>query len=104
MAVIFMFALTQSAHAQLRRFNDSTHIAVNPADSVLLKAADTTAGDTSANAVLERQLGIRISKDALPSAVTAEARDSAVMDMRHNIFYLYGDTKVSYEDMKLGAG
>ncbi len=103
MAVIFMFALTQTAHAQIRKQNDSAR-GIIPADSLSLHANDSANADTSANAVLERTLGIRISKDALPSVVTAEARDSAVLDMHHNIFYLYGDTKINYEDMKLGAG
>src|SRR5690606_17213070 len=44
------------------------------------------------------------SKEGLNAVVTATATDSAVLDMRHNLFYLYGDAEVKYEDLKLNAG
>jgi lipopolysaccharide assembly outer membrane protein LptD (OstA) len=60
--------------------------------------------DTSRKAALEDSLGIKISKDALPSVVKAKARDSAVLDMKSNQFYLYGKAQVNYEDLQLNAG
>jgi hypothetical protein len=66
--------------------------------------ADTTVKDTVAKKSLEDSLGIRISKDALPSVVTSQATDSAVLDMKENIFSLYGNANVKYEDMTLDAG
>src|SRR5690606_5294896 len=53
---------------------------------------------------LEEKLGIKISPDALPSIVKSEAADSAVLDMKRNVYYLYGKAKVNYEDMELNAG
>jgi lipopolysaccharide assembly outer membrane protein LptD (OstA) len=80
------------------------------ADSVLLADSlaalnnDTTAvTDTVSNQSLEERLGIKISPDALTSVVTTEASDSAVMNMKRNVFYLYGNAKVNYEDMALTA-
>ena len=76
----------------------------------LLLAGDTTLADSLAKAdslstrSLEDSLGIRISKDALPSPVKSEAADSAVMDMDANLFYLYRNAVVHYEDLKLEAG
>ncbi|MBA3828558.1 MAG: hypothetical protein H0X33_06440 [Taibaiella sp.] len=63
-----------------------------------------TASDTSKKSLTEKRLGIKISKDALPSTVKADAADSAVLDMQHNQFYLYGKAQVNYEDLQLNAG
>lgn len=87
---------------------------ITPADSLtllqdsLLLADDTllaadTLRDTVSNLSLEQRLGIRISPDALPSVVTSEAADSAVMNLKKNVFHLYGKAKVNYEDMELNA-
>ncbi len=81
---------------------DST---VMVADTVsLLSPQDSITADSLKTRKLEDSLGIRISKDALPSPVTAEATDSAVLDMKNDLFYLYGNARVSYEDLKLNAG
>lgn len=100
--VFFMLVLTNTASAQVIHPDSvaitQDSIAKNADTSLLI--ADSTAGNTS----MEDSLGIRISKDALPSVVTAEATDSAVMDMKYKIFSLHGDAKVSYEDMKVNGG
>jgi lipopolysaccharide assembly outer membrane protein LptD (OstA) len=119
LAVIFTFVLTQAGFAQEKeqRINtilqdslaDSlkiTDTSIGLADSLLndsTRVADTTI-DTAARQSLEERLGIKISPDALPSEVKSEAADSAVLDMRRNIYYLYGKAKVNYEDMELNAG
>jgi hypothetical protein len=72
-------------------------------DTVAL-TADTVAVDSSRRLSLEDSLGIRISPDALPTIVKATAADSAVLELKANRFYLYGDAKVEYEDIRLGAG
>lgn len=113
--VIFMFALTLTSSAQELPLNINTL----PADSTLIQdtsviaIADSLADDStkaadssalSAKQSLEQRLGIKLSPDALPSVVTSKASDSAVMDMKRNIFYLYGNAQVNYEDMELHAG
>ena len=65
---------------------------------------DTVVGDTSKRAQIEKRLGIKLSKDALPAAIKATATDSAVLDMKNNVFYLYGNSQVNYEDKQLNAG
>ena len=65
---------------------------------------DSVVSDTSKRKKLEKELGIRISKDALPSVVKAVSQDSAVLDMHRNLFYLYGKAQVNYEDIQLNAG
>lgn len=120
LAVIFIFALTINARAQENPINintletpdslnikDSTLLATDSllTDSLLADttlAADSTAGNSRES--LEARLGIRISPDALPSEVQSQAADSAVLNMKKNIFYLYGDAQVTYEDMQLNAG
>ncbi|PZF72455.1 hypothetical protein DN068_13985 [Taibaiella soli] len=109
LAVIFIFNITNRVAAQSARpvsQQDSTHIV---SDTTLklsdsLRAADTVKNDSLAASHLEDSLGIRISKDALSDIVNTEATDSAVLDMKHNLFYLYGNAKVNYQDLKLGAG
>ena len=100
----FMFALTSIAAAQsTAATSDST---LTLPDTLALKSDTTslTLDDSTRTATLEDSLGIRISKDALTSVVSAEATDSAVLNMKENLFFLYGDAKVNYEDLKLGAG
>lgn len=104
LTVFFISVLTSSAQAQTTNIPlDST---VNVPDTLKVNP-DTTAiaaTDSLSAQLIEDSLGIRISKDALTSVVTAEATDSAVLNMADNQFYLYGDAKVKYEDLNLGAG
>ncbi|RYD58684.1 MAG: LPS-assembly protein LptD [Sphingobacteriales bacterium] len=102
-----MLLLTKSTQAQVVRDSIVTDSVV-AVDSFSLEDSsvydDSTAKDTAAIQSLEQRLGIRISKDALPAAVTATAADSAVLHMAKNTFYLYGKAQVNYEDMQLNAG
>ncbi|KAA5537024.1 hypothetical protein F0919_04955 [Taibaiella lutea] len=52
----------------------------------------------------EKELGIKIAKDALPSVVNTTAKDSAVLNVKDKIFYLYGDAKANYEDLEIKSG
>lgn len=52
----------------------------------------------------EAALGIRISADALPAKVVTKARDSAVLNMTENKFYLYGEAEADYEALKINSG
>lgn len=115
-AFIFTIFLTNEANAQGKpkfRLADSTSArdTTLSADSISLRQpaidtllSDSLATDTLKTQSLEEKLGIRISKDALPSVVKAQARDSAVLDMGDDVFYLYGKAQVNYEDMQLNAG
>lgn len=69
------------------------------ADSLLTDTTRTAASDSS----LEARLGITLSPDALPSPVTTKAKDSLVLDMKTNLFYLYGGAEVTFEDLILHA-
>ena len=128
-ATIFIFLITNNGYCQ----GVSAHLPDSSGKSPLLTAAkdsmairlDTVASkdsvslsdsgrikrdslaaraDTSKRGQLERALGIKISKDGLTSTVKAEAADSMVMDMQHNVFHLYRKAKVNYEEMELKAG
>ena len=68
------------------------------------KVTDTAALDSMKRHQFEDSLGIKISKDGLQSIVNATSRDSAVLDMHKNLFYLYGKAQVKYEDKQLDAG
>ncbi|OSZ79424.1 hypothetical protein CAP35_14570 [Chitinophagaceae bacterium IBVUCB1] len=104
-----MFVLTNVANAQRSkppmRITDSSTLATDTIklDSLVKKDTLNNKTDSIAKSSLEDSLGIRISPDALPSAVTAEASDSAVLNMQSNIFELYGNAKVKYEEMQLDA-
>ncbi len=119
MATIFIIFITNTGYSQTEKpklgsapvATDTTYTSKDSiklnggilADS--LAAKDTlSAEDSTKRKSLEETLGIRISKDALPSVVKANARDSAVLDMDHDVFYLYGKAQVNYEDMQLNAG
>jgi lipopolysaccharide assembly outer membrane protein LptD (OstA) len=126
-AIIFIFFITNKAFCQSQPI-PPVDTSANPIDTIVVKGSskasdsirkdtivlsltdslkkDSLAAltDTAKRKMLERSLGIRISKDALPSVVKAEAMDSAVLDMQHNLFYLYGKAKVNYEDLELNAG
>jgi len=114
-AIIFIFFITNDVYAQseniprrdtINKSADSLTINLSnrPGIDTAGKNDSTAVSDTSKTAELERKLGIRISKDALSSTVTAIARDSAVMNMKDNLFYLYGKAQVNYEDLQLNAG
>jgi lipopolysaccharide assembly outer membrane protein LptD (OstA) len=101
----FIFLLTAPAAAQVQINQRDSSTAV--ADTLALKRniSDTAAlADSNKVAQVEDSLGIKISKDALESPVTTEATDSAVLNTKDHVFYLYGDAKVNYEDVKLSAG
>jgi hypothetical protein len=127
--IIFIFLITNEGYSQgiSRPVNDTLvkSGAMSGADSIVNARKDTVApsgtlsltdssrlkkdslaarADTSKRKRLEDELGIKISKDELTSVVKAEAADSMVMDMQHNIFYLYRKAKVNYEEMGLSAG
>ncbi len=106
-AMFFVFVLTYTAKAQSTAdtgkivipLADTTKIAVN--DN--LKTDSTQKSDSTTRTALEDSLGIRLSPDALPNVVTADASDSAVLNMTDNVFELYGSAKVKYEEMQLDA-
>lgn len=93
------FAIDSAAKDTVKQQQDSVVVDLSKKDSLIAGKADTTK-----RSKLETELGIKISKDAMASVVTAYAEDSAVMDMHKNLFYLYGKAKVNYEDMQLTAG
>lgn len=123
--VIFIFFITNKGYCQTdisrnvsgQGINDD-HIrrdtSVVVADSLgtdslstndsLARRTPVDTSSTSRRKQLEESLGIKISKDALPSVVKSESRDSAVMDLRSNLFYSYGKAQVNYEDLQLNAG
>src|SRR5690606_8660632 len=86
--VFFILALTNHAAAQgVPDPAPATKIEAerNPEDTSSVFLTD----DSLSAKKREDSLGIRISKDALPSVVLAEATDSAVLNMKENLFYLY---------------
>src|ERR1700740_137262 len=100
-AIIFTFFVTNDAYCQYKspatnitpdssgKSNDTVKLsATNLPDS--LKKNNASANDTSKRKQLEEALGIKISKDEMPSVIKAEARDSAILNMKQNLFYLYG--------------
>ncbi len=104
--LFFILALTGIAGAQEAapaQRGDSL-ATVSPSDTLRLARTGSSATDSSRRTALEDSLGIRLSPDALPAVVTAKATDSAVLDMQQNLFYLYGDAQVDYEDLTLKAG
>ena len=72
------------------------------ADSLAL--ADSSRSDSTKVISKEEELGIKISKDALPAAVITSAKDSAVLNMKQSQFYLYGDAKANYEETAIQSG
>lgn len=102
----FMTVLTGYAHAQTADSANSTIVV----DSTAVVVTDSLSVDstqkisaTNKKEQLEDSLGIRISPDALSAVVTSNASDSAVLNMKDNVFYLYGKAKVKFEDMELNA-
>ncbi len=121
-AIIFIFFITNKGYSQSEvaakprlSFTDTSapvYIIKNDTikgDTILIndslkKTKLAGLADTSKKSELERTLGIRISKDALSSTVTSVARDSAVLDIKNDMFFLYGKAQVNYEDLQLNAG
>jgi lipopolysaccharide assembly outer membrane protein LptD (OstA) len=103
LTLLYILACEGPAAAQGRADSVSRMPSVPPRDSLQLQDSSRHSADTTSRASLEDSLGIRISPDALPSVVTASATDSAVLDMDSNLFFLYGDATVLYEDLTLKA-
>ncbi|MES2703179.1 MAG: putative LPS assembly protein LptD [Bacteroidota bacterium] len=116
-ATIFIFSITNTGYSQTVRTDRPTNVADTAAASAdtvriangspvsdSLKNKKLSRADSSKRSALEDSLGIKISKDALPSVVKTKARDSAVLDMKNKLFYLYGKAQVNYEDLQLNAG
>lgn len=112
LVVFFLFVLFAPAFAQVQMAadtavaaKDTAHAAVDSIDVKNVARKDSLASnDTSRNKKLEDSLGITISKDALPGIVKADAVDSAVVNLATNLFYLYGQAQVNYQDLQLNAG
>src|SRR5947208_999457 len=62
----------------------------------------TLPGDSNHAAVHPDTL--RVSPSAISSEVKYSARDSIVFDLENKMAYLYGNTKLSYQDITLEAG
>jgi hypothetical protein len=121
MATIFIFFITNDGYCQsentrpiysmggdkdsLKIIKDTikTDTIVIAKDSIKRDSLGAAA-DSSKRKKLEESLGIKISSDALPAIITATAKDSAVLDMQHNLFYLYKNARVNYQDIQLDAG
>jgi lipopolysaccharide assembly outer membrane protein LptD (OstA) len=73
-----------------------SNLKINNSDSILSK-------DSLKKVQQQAQAGIPISKDALEDVVIATAKDSAIMDLKTNNFYLYGEAKVDYDGRKINA-
>jgi hypothetical protein len=110
LGLIFTFSLTNNGFAQTNGVDTQRNNANRRVRATRNRVSDTlatpkeVATDTTSRASLAQKLGIRISKDALTAVVTAYARDSAIMDVRDNTSYLYGNTQVNYTDLQLNAG
>lgn len=109
MVAVFVWALPLRLHAQQQDKKDSTVTAaatVAAPDSTQVNAGDSTTAkkDTVSIASKEKALGIKIAPDALPAAVTTAAKDSAVLDMEHNMFYLYGEAQAGFQDVAVKSG
>ncbi|OJW97367.1 MAG: hypothetical protein BGO70_06115 [Bacteroidetes bacterium 43-93] len=131
LVMIFMLVLTTSATAQrvippteTHKTNTDTnkHLSIpdsinasllpvneEPPDTTIIKPKTAVLVDSTNPDSLQAYedaldtTSIRISTDALPDVVTANASDSAVMDLKHNVFNLYGSAQVKYQDMQLDA-
>lgn len=66
--------------------------------------SDSTKAPAMTKEAKEQQLGIRISKDAPEDEVISVAKDSAILDMERNTFFLYGDAQINQKDIELKSG
>src|ERR1700748_1854502 len=106
LCTIFLW-ITPSASAQNNNTTDTNKVeTINAtADSIAVSPADSTQKtDTASIESKEKKLGIRISKDGLPSVVTTKAKDSAVLNIKEKVFYLYGDAQANYDDLQIKSG
>lgn len=110
---VFVWLLSLPCGAQIRPVDgtaqppdrDSAATSQIPTDTVSV-ADSLTAPVADAAAIEDKEsaLGIRISRDALPAAVTTVAKDSAVLDMQRSKFYLYGEAQANYEEVQIKSG
>ncbi|WP_118972310.1 putative LPS assembly protein LptD [Taibaiella koreensis] len=101
---VFVLLCTIGASAQeVKQLDLTTDTAVTD-NTDTVSAADSALSDSAKVANKEQELGVRISKDALPAAVTTTAKDSAVLDMKASMYYLYGDAKATYQDVGVQSG
>lgn len=70
-----------------------------------LNQSDSSAVDSVSNFTdsTQAQQSMRVSRDAVDELVDYNAKDSVVLDMRQRKVFLYGEAKVVYGDMTLGA-
>lgn len=116
MVAIFTIVLVKNTTAQENPIKintiptDTLQVDTTSLTDTALVITDSTINDStsstpsSGKSALEKRLGIRISPDAMDDIVESEAKDSAVINMKENNFYLYGDAKVTFQDMELTAG
>ncbi len=112
MVAVFVWGNPLLLGAQEKNNTDSTAIVrdtVSHTDSIAgrsdtLAVADSARADTMSIESKEKALGIKIAPDALPAAVTTTARDSALLDMQNNMYYLYGEAQTSYQDVQVKSG
>ncbi|MCD6012422.1 MAG: organic solvent tolerance protein OstA [Flavipsychrobacter sp.] len=113
MAIIFIFSITNKGYCQsekplnidtTKQANDSFKVVTDTINISPDSLKKDGVSDSVKKGQLEERLGVKISKDALPAVITATAVDSAVLDMEHNLFYLYKNARVNYEDIQLDAG
>jgi len=123
--LVFIFSLWMDSglHAQGQKenrdsLNKEHRDSVNIADKGIILSGDSLSlgnldgvpnGDSSKPKeatveAKEQELGIKIAKDALPSVVNTTAKDSAVLNVKDKVFYLYGDAKANYEDLEIKSG
>lgn len=98
-AVIFVF-VSISGIAQVKPI--TTQDSISAISDTLSSDSLNVKVDSTIKA--KKRPGVRISKDALSDVVVATAKDSMVMNLDSNLYYLYGKAKVTYEDKVLEAG
>jgi hypothetical protein len=106
---VILLWISQPVSAQERNqttSQDTIRLAISPVgDSSTLSNTDSISkADTTSIASKERKLGIKISKDALPAIVTTKAKDSAVLNIKEKVFYLYGEAQANYDDVQIKSG
>ncbi|MBS1643713.1 MAG: LPS-assembly protein LptD [Bacteroidetes bacterium] len=105
--MLFVSLISTEVNAQIADPKAKDSISFSGLNNQLKQQQDTVAKNgeqAQASNPLADSLGIKISPDGLSDVVTATATDSAVLDMQSNIFYLFGDAEVKYQDLILKAG
>lgn len=110
-APIFLSVLTLNANAQ--RINTPkidttlTHLPKKNLDSSTIElrrlSRDTTFLNDSTRLQQRDSFSLKLSKDTLSAPVHYYAADSAIMFIKEGKVYLYGKTKLEYQDIKLTA-